>query len=168
MSDEPVKRKRGRPVGWKKPVGQVTPLGRPRYRPSAEQKELVAHLLAVGEAHKDIAHLLGISEPLFSKRYAAQITDARLSLRARFCAVVFAKALEGNASMVKLAMDLTAAPDAADVPYQLPQAAPIEAAPKEPKLGKKERQALDAANPDTSTPMGRLMAERAKRGDRVQ
>lgn len=163
MSDEPVKRKRGRPAGWKKPVGQVTPLGRPRYVPSAEKRAIVANLLSVGERHSDIAHMLGISDALFAERFKVEITDARLAMRARFAAVVFAKALEGNVSMLRLAMDMTSTPEE-EKPYQLPESKSAEPAAKEPKLGKKERLALAAQNPDVNTAMGELMARRAQGG----
>jgi hypothetical protein len=165
MSDQPVKRGPGRPPA-SKPKAKLT-RGRPRYEPAAAQKQMVEHLLAVGEHHEDIAKVIGISLPVFYSRFAAQITDARLRLRAGFLAVVFEKAMDGNATMLKLAMDLTALPEVA-APYKLPEAkAEAPAEPKPEKLGKKERQALAAANPDTSTPMGELMARRA-RGDRVQ
>lgn len=127
---------------------------------------MVEHLLAVGETHENIGKMLGISQPVFRSRFAALIEDSRLRLRAAFLAVVFEKALDGNASMLKLAMDLTASPEAV-APYQLPEAkpeAPAESAVKEPKLGKKERQALAAQNPDVSTAMGELMARRARGG----
>jgi hypothetical protein len=160
------KRKRGRPPA---PKPQAKPVrGRPRYVPAAEQRVMVSHLLAVGETQQDIQKLLGISHPVFLSRFRTEIEDARLRLRASFLAVVFEKALDGNASMLKLALDLTALPDSTDKPYELPKAQPEAEEPKAPKLGKKEQQALAAANPDTSTPMGRLMAERAKRGARVQ
>jgi len=159
------KRGPGRPPAPKPQAKRMR--GRPRYIPAAEQKTMVEHLLAVGESHEDIGKLLGISQPVFRDRFAAQITDARLRLRAGFLAVVFEKAMDGNASMLKLAMDLTAQPDEVK-PYELPKAAaevPVE--PRPEKLGKKAQQALAAANPDVSTPMGELMARRA-RGDRVQ
>lgn len=159
------KRGPGRPPAPKPQAKRMR--GRPRYIPAAEQKTMVEHLLAVGESHEDIGKLLGISQPVFRDRFAAQITDARLRLRAGFLAVVFEKAMDGNASMLKLAMDLTAQPDEAK-PYELPKAAAeVPAEPKPEKLGKKAQQALAAANPDVSTPMGELMARRA-RGDRVQ
>lgn len=128
---------------------------------------MVSHLLAVGETQQDIQKLLGISHPVFLDRFRTEIEDARLRLRASFLAVVFEKALDGNASMLKLALDLTALPEAAALPYKVPEAKP-EAEPKPEKIGKKEQAARDAANPDVGTPMGQLMAERARRGQPVQ
>jgi hypothetical protein len=133
---------------------------------------MVERLLAAGETHATIGELLGISQPVFRDRFANEIADARPRLRAAFIAVVFEKALEGNASMLKLALDLTAEP-VVHKPYELPKAAPqpeasAEPEPKAEKLGKKERQALAAANPDTNTRMGELMAARARKGTTVQ
>lgn len=167
MSDEPKKRGPGRPPAPKPKSGLSR--GRPRYEPKAAQTVMVRNLLSVGESHDAIGTLLGISQPVFRSRFAAEISDARLRLRAAFLAVVFEKALDGNASMLKLAMDLTAEAEEAK-PYELPKSQPEGEAPAEPKpekLGKKERQALAAANPDVSTPMGEMMARRA-RGERVQ
>lgn len=163
MTDEAPKRGRGRP--WPKPEAKA-PRGRPRYLPRAEQHQMVEHLLAVGESQADIAGLLGIAEGTFRAKFAKEITDARLRLRAGFVAVVIEKAMGGNATMLRLAMDLTGLPDAA-VPYKVPEVEEAKPEPMPAKLGKKAQQALDAANPDTATPMGRLMAARAQ-GSRVQ
>lgn len=165
---EPVtpKRGRGRPPA-PKPKAKPT-RGRPRYVASAEKKAMVERLVAAGESHEDIGKLLGISQPVFRSRYATEIADGRLKLRSALLAVVFEKALEGNATMLRVALDVTDMPDV-EVPYKLPEAKPeAPAKTKEPKLGKKEQQAIAAANPDTSTPMGELMAARAQGTKTVQ
>ena len=165
MTDEPARRGPGRPKAT--PPKAKAPVGRPRYAPKAEQRKMVEHLIAAGETHANIGELLGISQPVFRSRFAIEIADARPRLRSAFIAVVFEKALEGSATHLKMALDLTALPEE-HKPYVLPTAQPE--APPEPKpekLGKKERQALAAQNPDVSTPMGELMARRAK-GHRVQ
>jgi hypothetical protein len=136
--------------------------------PAAEQRAMVERLVAAGESHENIGKLLGIGQPVFRDRYANEIADGRLKLRSALLAVMFEKALDGNASMLKLAMEITALPEE-DKPYELPQAKPEEPIEeKAPKLGKKEQQALAAQNPDKSTKMGALMARRAQGTKTVQ
>ena len=161
MTDAPVKRGRGRPPAQKPQAKRSR--GRPRYVPTPEQRAQVERLVAAGEAHGDIGKLLGIGQPVFRSAYAEEISLGRLRLRDRLFAVTIEKALAGNAGLLKIALDLTALPEEKEQPYQLPESKPeAPAEPKAPKIGKKEQQALDAANPDTSTEMGQLMAKRAQ------
>ena len=164
MTDGEVqKRKRGRPKGSGLGRKNKPGAGRPPFVVTDAMRETVMRMVAVNESHRDIALAIGCNSSTLALRFKDELDTGRAVKRAQLVNAVFAKALEGNAGMLKLAIDITSIPNGPDKPYQIPDAKPAAAeppAPKPEKIGKKEQQLLDARNPDTGNRMGELMAAR--------
>lgn len=140
------------PEGWGK-------RGRPQHIPTGENRQKVRMLLAFDWSSSRIARALRITEPTLRKHYFRELRhqdEARDALEAELIATTIREAAAGNASMMKQAMKLMEKHDASLAGTVFGQRSD-----KKPKLGKKEQALADAQQPDTSNPLGQLMARRS-------
>jgi hypothetical protein len=122
--------------------------------------------MADGMTGEDVSKVLGITMPTFRKHYGSAAKIGRLRARAKYLGLLNASAEGGNVSAQKH-LEMLTSDRKTDQPYRLPEQDKPAAEEKPKALGKKEQQALDAQNPDITTPMGKLMAERHAAGKRL-
>jgi hypothetical protein len=120
----------------------------------SRQVEMMA---AVGNDPQDIARILGLSLRVLRAQFGAQLDLGAKKANTAVAANLFRQATRDDPRSVKAAIFWLTfragwkpeAPEEADT------------APKPKPLGKKEQAQVAARNPDTTTPMGELMARRA-------
>lgn len=112
-----------------KPVARRKKAGRPRFAPTAAQRQEVARLRAVGMELQEIAAVIGISVPTLNLHFAFELTEGAAKKKAAVYRALEKNALAGNVSAQK-AMILQFEKAAA-----VPQATRTR---KEPAPGKKE------------------------------
>lgn len=140
--------------------------------PTEQQRKQVEAFVGYGATEVEIAALLGMSKTTLRKHFAAELASGHMKTNMRVAESLFAQAVgrpaQYDAAGRLLREEQKPVTTAAifwaktrmgwnENAYHLPT--PSE--PKPPKLGKKEEAAIAAANPDTGTPMGNLMARRA-------
>jgi hypothetical protein len=143
----------GDPVREYRPQG-----GRPAHVPTQENRNKVSMLLAFGWNNERIARALRISPPTLRGRYSSELryrNEARDRLDASLTMILWRQVEAGNVSALREFRDLMEHND-----LMLFGGQRREPEAKAPKLGKKEQALVDASQPDTTTPLGRLMAER--------
>ena len=132
--------------------------GRPAHIATQENRNKVNMLLAFGWSNERIAKALHVTPPTLAKHYFSVLRyrdEARDRLDATLAMTLWKQVEAGNVSALREFRDLMEHNDLMLFGGQ--RSTP---APKPPKLGKKDQQAADARQPDTSTPLGALMARR--------
>jgi hypothetical protein len=127
--------------------------GRPSHEATEEKRLRVKALAAVNKTHTEIAHAMGISEPTLRRYYLRELRGGLAQLRAAVMVKLVEKALGGDVGAMKEFLRQTERADLARTP--LP-ARPVRPA----ALGKKEIADRAAAEPDPTTDIGALLAER--------
>lgn len=138
--------------------------GQPPFKPTKAQCNDVESMKADGWSNERIALMLRISRPTLEKHFADELQYGRDKVQLENLKNL-RKMAKKNASAAKQLNDrldiaATRRPDGGDLLPDPPQH-------KEPKLGKKERQQLEAENPDRATEMGDLLARRAALSNRL-
>lgn len=112
--------------------------GRPPYRPTIEARQTVEQMKFCGESDNTIARALGIDPDTLRKHFVDELADGHAQRRKEVVELLFTAARTGNVSAIKKLEEMGRVAGAA---------AAIEhrAAPKTPKLGKKEQAAATAA-----------------------
>jgi hypothetical protein len=142
----------GDPVREYRPQG-----GRPPHIATQENRNKVSMLLAFGWNNERIARALRITLPTLRRRYFSELRSrdqARDRLDASLAMSLWRQVEAGNVSAMREFRSLVEHNDLMLLGGQR------QSPEKQPKLGKKEEAVLAAQQPDTSTPLGRLMAER--------
>lgn len=129
--------------------------GRPSHVPTDEKRFRVKVLSAVNKSPAEIALAMGISEPTLRKYYLRELRGGLPQLRAEVLVAMTKKALDGNVSAMKAIIAETRHADLAN-----PQHPATPRPRRDPPLGKKERADLAAAEPDLTSDIGTLLAER--------
>lgn len=133
--------------------------GRPRFKPTAKQRERVKLLKADGWSNDRIAAQIGVSRNTLEAALAAELEFGADAKRMEVLENLAVASKKGNASASRLLIDRF------DVASTLRREHPVteeRAAPKE-KLGKKVAAELAAQQPDDSTEMGGLMKRRMEK-----
>jgi hypothetical protein len=137
--------------------------GRPPYVPRKEDHENVRLWRAMGIPINSIWKMLGIGQHVFDKHFRVDLHMGRDVIKTRTYAYLMASAKKGNITAIRELNRLMEKADIADAAAKFlddPVKAEETKAPE--KLGKKEAAQIAAKNPDVSTPIGELMAKRAK------
>ena len=135
--------------------------GRPPHIPTIECRNKVKMLLGLGWNTERIARAMHLTPPSLRKHYFSELKfrdEARDQLEARLAMNLWRQVESGSVSAMREFRDFVEHNDSMLYGGQR-QVGPEKAA-KQPKLGKKEEAIRAAQEPDTSDPIGRLMAER--------
>jgi hypothetical protein len=125
--------------------------------PTEKERERVLLLVGLGWHRRQIAQALEIAPKTLLRHFGGELyapRNKRAMLESALWQKLWEQVQAGNVSAIKEFRRLLKSDEAPDVSSQELVAA------VEPKLGKKERAALDARQPDTSTEIGELMARR--------
>lgn len=136
--------------------------GRPQHVPTSENRNRVNLLLALGWGNERIAAALRITPPTLRRHYFSELRHrdvARDRLDLRRAEVLWREAEKGNVGAIKEFGRLLERNDLM-LFGQTSRPQPAAPAPKPAKLGKKEAALAAAAQPDTGTALGQLMARR--------
>jgi len=139
------------PENWGKRV-------RPPHVATQENRNKVSMLLAFGWSNDRIARAIHLDPKSLRKHYFPELRfrdEARDRLDASYAMMLWRQVEAGNVSAIREFRDLLEHNDLMAVGGQR-----REPDRKPPKLGKKEQAVVDAREPDTTTPLGRLMAQR--------
>ncbi len=135
-------------------------VGRPAHAPTDATRLRVQRLVHAKHTDEEIALCIGINDATLRLHYGKELKYGRMTLRAEILDLLWTAAKEKNQiGAIKTLHELSAIEAPTYKAPELPAAAEHEE-PAAPRLGKKEQKMLDAQNPDTSTDMGRLIAER--------
>lgn len=146
---------------WGDPVPEpVENRGRPKHEVTEEKRLRVSVLAAHGMTHDDIAAAMGISAPTLRKNYLRELRGGLAQKRAELLVLKWKAAAGGNVSAMKEVQKDFEKADMYRGHIANHTGKPAEKPVKPPKLGKKEQALADAQQPDTSTSMGDLMAQR--------
>lgn len=147
------------------PPDQRRPRGRPPKQVTDEQRAEVKMLIGSGMTTDEVAMVIGCNAATLNKHFAPEIMHARVLMKAEALRLLWKHARAGSSPLIRRVTELTTIPQNREEFLRGGLSVPKEEkkAP-EPKLGKKEAQAIAAANPDAKDPLGRLMAERAAAG----
>lgn len=126
--------------------------GRPDWKPTKQHRADAELYVATGMSEEDIARVFGIGTTTLRKYLHEELATGRAKRRAEIIRFLHKSAKGGNVSAQKHLESMTA----------MAASSRDEMARKAPPLGKKEEALQRAHNPDTSTPIGELMAQRAK------
>lgn len=133
--------------------------GRPVHLATAENRNKVMLLLALGWSNERIARALGITAPTLRKNYFREL-KAREDARDRMNGSLFMRCWEAvQKNSVSAIKEFQRMLERNDVMHGVP-VFQAEKPKTEPKLGKKEAQRLAAQTPDVGSPLGELMALR--------
>jgi hypothetical protein len=133
----------------------MTP-GRKPYQPTKAQRKTVELWRGCGLSEQAMADSLGITRVTLRKHFKVELATGAGRARAENLARLKKAAEGGSVAAIKyLDAKLIIAPS------DFTAASIVAPEPQKPKLGKKEQAVIDAANPDTETMMGDLMAQRA-------
>lgn len=119
--------------------------GRPKFRPTDEQRDQVEILVSGGMTHEDIATAIGISKPTLEKHFRDELAHGGPKKRAEVLGMLYAAARKGNVTAQKKLHEITGVQaaaaewEAATGPSAAPKSAPSG------KLGKKEQARIAAA-----------------------
>lgn len=133
------------------------PRGRPQFKATAAMRRKVTDAIGCGISEDDIARAIGCSTPTLRQHFAEELLTGRAVRRVESVSLLWKSARAGNVSAQKKIEEMTGATETMRPPGEGLGAG---AGTKEPKLGKKDQAEADARTPDTSTPMGELMARR--------
>lgn len=131
------------------------------HRPTRALRESVATMKGDGWADARIARVLRISRTTLLKHYPDELEYGADMARLILLDQIKKSAKAGNASAQRMMLDILAKggmPTRENPKGNDPTVDPPPS--KKTKLGKKEQEKLDATTPDTTTTMGRLMAQR--------
>jgi len=146
------------------------PRGRPQYERTDEAADLIKMMVAFGHTKEECAAAIGISTSTMMKAYPVELRDGKSLIRGHILHLLWRNAKTGNVSAQKHIEVVTSGRGAdGSLPYRLPDGAAAAKPAPEPEekpevLGKKAQKLKDARNPDTSSAMGALMAERHAAG----
>ncbi len=118
--------------------------GRPPWQPSIEDRVAVEQMKFVGESDAMIARALKVDVDTMRKHCAYELENGYANQRRRVTKLMFEAADKGNAAAIKRLDEMGRASAAASRIGERGTKKP-DAAPKAPKLGKKEQQQIDAA-----------------------
>jgi hypothetical protein len=124
--------------------------GRPPFKPTKAQRDDVESMKADGWSNDRIALQLRISRPTLEKAFADELQYGRDKVQ-----------LENLKNLRRMAKKNASAAKQLNDRIAVAGAVMPDAPTKEPKLGKKERQQIEAETPDMSTEMGELLARRS-------
>lgn len=130
--------------------------GRPAFKPTKVQRLKVQRLAAIAMKHDEIAHVIGCSDETLRKHFAEDLRLGSALMTAAANELLWKAARKLSPAAIGRLIAQHAAAAAAARPLDPPPAASV----RGEDLGKKAKQQLEAQNPDTTTEMGRLMAER--------
>ncbi|EHK56915.1 hypothetical protein [Allomesorhizobium alhagi] len=150
------------PEGWGK-------RGRPQHIPTEQNRNKVMMLLAFGWNNERIAKALSITPPTLRKNYFRELKfrdEARDRVEGNLASMLWEFAKAGNVAAAKEFRKLMERNDLMGQ-HLAAHHVGAEKAKKEQKLGKKERAQLEAQTPNTDTPLGELMAQRAAAADKL-
>ena len=129
--------------------------GRPAHVPTRANRDLIEIMLGAGESLQIIAAAIKISVPTLRTHYADELEHGWAKSRAAVVKAMFAAAQKGVASAQKNYLDRSdSMADRTVPPKQSEQPAAA------PRLGKKEAAQVAADNPDTTSPLGAILAKR--------
>jgi lambda repressor-like predicted transcriptional regulator len=117
--------------------------GRPSYKKTKENQQFVALLRAAGHSQKAIARAIGCSEETLRNNFSRELDHGVRMIEAEALQVLAAKMRAGNVSAAEKIIKLVR--EKGD-PAPPPPPAHM-AAPRAPRLGKKEQLDLDAKSP---------------------
>lgn len=109
--------------------------GRPQYKKSAENQQLVTDLRAGGMTHTEIATCMGCDEKTLRKHFSRELQVGATLAKGQAIQVLMQKMRDGNLTATRAVLDMTEA-----------RPAPVEKPKPEPQLGKKEQAQRDAAD----------------------
>jgi hypothetical protein len=135
--------------------------GRPEHKPTKESRNKIMLLIAIGRKPNEMAAALNITEPTLRKHYFSELKhrdEGRFRLEGQMLLRLYEQAEAGNVGAIKELNRKLEGAMIADDAFQ--RRALKNSAEREKKLGKKEQALRDAQNPDTSSPLGQLMAQR--------
>lgn len=127
------------------------------FKPTDEQRNMVAIAAGGGMSHEELAISLGIARETLETHFEHELAEGAYLKRSEVVAALHAAALKGNASAAR--EYLARAPDVAVPPT--PQA--DDAAPRKSKLGKKEQADEDAKEAGVGTDWDPLLKPARRR-----
>ncbi|UIK05016.1 hypothetical protein [Neorhizobium galegae] len=110
--------------------------GRPQYRPSLEDRQMVEQMKFCGESDNTIARALGIDPDTMRKHFGDELADGHAQRRKEVIGMLFGAARGGNVAAIKKLEEMGRAAGA--------QEAVKGREARAPKLGKKEEQKASA------------------------
>lgn len=110
--------------------------GRPAYRPSLEDRQMVEQMKFCGDSENTIARALGIDPDTLRKHFPEELADGHAQRRKEVVGMLFGAARSGNVAAIKRLEEMGRVAGA--------QEAVKSREAKAPKLGKKEEQKLAA------------------------
>lgn len=135
--------------------------GRPEFQVTQEMRDKVKMLIGSGMEASDVAIVMGCVKQTLYKYFPDEIRHARVVMRAEAIELAWREARDGSSPMIRKVMDMAAVPHTREA--FLPDGKVPQAAKAEP-VGKKQALKDAALNPDTSTTLGALLAERMAAG----
>lgn len=130
--------------------------GRPDFVPTKAQREDVMLYIAGGISEASIAHIIGITHVTLRKHFEVELRTGREVVRSENLRLLRKAAKKGNVSAIRMLEEKSHIQPQRTMPD-------TPAEPKPVKLGKKAQAQAEAERPDTTVPMGELMARRAAR-----
>jgi hypothetical protein len=106
--------------------------GRPQYRASLEDRQMVEQMKFCGESDNTIARALGIDPDTLRKHFPEELADGHAQRRKEVIGMLFGAARGGNVAAIKKLEEMGRVAGAAESVKQRET--------KAPKLGKKEEQ----------------------------
>ncbi|MBB3410671.1 hypothetical protein FHT87_004603 [Rhizobium sp. BK316] len=110
--------------------------GRPTYRASLEDRQMVEQMKFCGESDNTIARALGIDPDTLRKHFLEELADGHAQRRKEVIGLLFGAARSGNVAAIKKLEEMGRVAGAQEAVKQREA--------KAPKLGKKEEQKLAA------------------------
>lgn len=157
VSAEAAKPKRKRaPVGKRRPRA-----GRPEFEVTQAMRDKVRMLIGSGMDAADVAVVMGCVKQTLYKYFPDEIRHARVVMRAEAIELAWREARDGSSPMIRKVMDMAAVPHTREA--FLPDGK-VPAPVKAERIGKKQALKDAALNPDTTTTLGALLAERMAAG----
>lgn len=127
--------------------------GRPAFEPTEDQRVEVERYLSCGMTEREIAHVLGISEPTLRKHFKDNLDFGLSRRRAQIVNKMYEMAEANNATIVKRLDEVTGGEVRATVADQF-GAVQEDGTPRRARLGKKEVENLEAHTAGDGTEWG--------------
>jgi len=129
------------------PVGQIRERwGRPAYKKTKENQELVASLRAIGWTKKRIATEMGCDEDTLTKHFSVELDQGPDRVRVLMLQALVAKVKQGNTAAIRMLQNLTD-----------PTPPLNRGKVKQPPLGKKDQLERNAKAPVEDAEWGELL-----------
>jgi ParB-like chromosome segregation protein Spo0J len=74
--------------------------GRKAHKPTEDSRNRARELSGYGMTRRDIAFVLGVSEPTLNKHYAADLDEGRATARGKVTGKLFEKAMSGDTASI--------------------------------------------------------------------